>query len=110
MSDGVNDIAKVFHALGDSTRRQMVERLGTGPMSLSRLAEPFDMTLTAVAQHLAILEAAGLVVTEKIGRTRTAQVGKAGFAVIEAWMKAQRTPWEVRLDALGDILDEDPAE
>lgn len=101
------DIARVFHALGDATRRIMVERLRDGPMSVSRLAEPFDMSLTAVGQHLAILETAGLVVTEKVGRTRTVQIGRAGFAAMEAWMKAQRTPLERRLDALGDLLDED---
>ena len=101
------DIAKVFHALGDPNRRLMVETLSNGPMSVSRLAEPFDMTLTAVAQHLAILEAAGLVTTEKLGRTRTAQIGRAGFAAIELWLKDRRTPLERRLDALGDLLDED---
>ena len=106
------DIAKIFHALGDPTRRIMVERLGEGPpnggpMSVSRLAEPFGMTLTAVSQHLAILETAGLVTTEKIGRTRTVQIGRSGFAAIELWLKDRRTPWERRLDALGDLLDED---
>lgn len=76
-------------------------------MSVSRLAEPFGMTLTAVSQHLAILEAAGLVTTEKIGRTRTVQIGRAGFAAMELWLKERRTPWERNLDALGDLLDED---
>ena len=69
------DIDHIFHALGDPTRRAMFERLSAGPLSVSHLAEPLDITLTAVGQHLQILEESGLVHTEKVGRVRTCQVG-----------------------------------
>ena len=68
----------VFRALGDPTRRGMVERLGGGPATVSQLAKPLDITLSAVVQHLAVLEAAGLVSSEKIGRTRTCRLEPAG--------------------------------
>jgi DNA-binding transcriptional ArsR family regulator len=98
--------ALVFHALGDATRRDMVERLTDTAMSLSVLASPYDMTLTAVSQHLAILETAGLVSSEKVGRVRTCRLNPEGFAVIEGWVKNRRSLWQRRLDDLGDALDE----
>jgi DNA-binding transcriptional ArsR family regulator len=101
----VTDAHKVLQALGDATRRDMVERLTDTAMSVSALAAPYDMTLTAVGQHLAILEAAGLVKTEKIGRVRSCSLNPAGFAVLDIWTKARRSTWERRLDALGDVLD-----
>jgi DNA-binding transcriptional ArsR family regulator len=97
---------RVFHALGDPTRRAIVERLSDGPMSVSRLAEPLDMTLTAVVQHLQVLEESGLVRTEKIGRVRTCRIETAGLAVMEKWIGDRRSRWERRLDRLGDLLDE----
>lgn len=100
------EIGRVLHALGDPTRRAMVERLGEGPMSVSRLAEPFRMTLTAVVQHLQVLEEAGLVRTEKSGRVRTCRIEAAGFAALEKWAKDRRPEWEKKLDRLGDVLGE----
>lgn len=100
------DIDRVFHALGDPTRRAMVEKLGEGVLSVSQLAEPFDMTLTAVVQHLQVLEECGLVRTEKLGRVRTCQLDPAGFSALEQWIKDRRSPWESRLDRLGDLLAE----
>lgn len=97
---------KVLSALGDATRRDMVERLTDTAMSVSALAQPYDMTLTAVAQHIAILEAAGLVKTEKIGRVRSCRLDNKGFDVLDGWTKARRPLWQRRLDALGDVLDE----
>jgi DNA-binding transcriptional ArsR family regulator len=97
---------RVFHALGDPTRRALVERLSDGPLSVSRLAEPFDMTLTAVVQHLQVLEESGLVRTEKIGRVRTCRIETAGLAVMEKWIADRRSRWERRLDRLGDLLAE----
>ncbi len=97
---------RVFHALGDPTRRALVERLSDGPLSVSRLAEPFDMTLTAVVQHLQVLEESGLVRTEKIGRVRTCRIETAGLAVMEKWIGDRRSRWERRLDRLGDLLAE----
>jgi predicted transcriptional regulator len=102
----MTDANKVLSALGDATRRDMVERLTDTAMSVSALAAPYDMTLTAVAQHLAILEAAGLVKSEKIGRVRSYQLVPEGFDILDAWSKARRPLWQKRLDALGDVLDE----
>lgn len=97
-------IARIFHALGDPTRRAMVERLSDGPMSVSRLAEPFGMTLTAITQHLRVLEDCGLVRTAKSGRVRTCRLDPAGIAAIEQWARDRRSLWERRIDRLGDLL------
>ncbi|MGZ3297718.1 MAG: ArsR/SmtB family transcription factor [Asticcacaulis sp.] len=96
----------IFHALGDATRCDMVERLTERPLSVSALAAPYSITLTAVGQHLAILEAAGLVTTQKQGRVRTCHASQAGLDVLRAWLQARRTPLEQSLDALGDFLGE----
>lgn len=101
------EIARVFHALGEPTRRDMVERLADRPMSVSALAQPYAMTLTAIGQHLAILESAGLVTTEKQGRVRTVRAAQAGLDALRAWLDARRSPLEQSLDALGDLLDDD---
>lgn len=100
------EIGSVFHALGDPTRRAMVEKLSEGPQSVSRLGAPLDMTLTAVVQHLQVLEDSGLVHTEKIGRVRTCRIDNQGFAVLEQWIAERRSVWEQRLDRLGDLLEE----
>ncbi|ESQ82112.1 hypothetical protein AEAC466_18410 [Asticcacaulis sp. AC466] len=99
--------ARVFQALADSTRRDMVERLTDHALSVSALAAPYDMSLTAVGQHLAILEAAELVVTQKTGRVRTCALTRSGFDILEGWLKARRSRWEQHLDRLGEILDDD---
>lgn len=101
-----NDVAHVFHALGDPTRRSILEHLGDGPLSVSRLAEPFGITLTAVVQHLQILEECGLVRTEKTGRVRTCRIDTSGFSALEQWIQARRTTWDRRLDRLGELLAE----
>lgn len=97
----------IFHALGDPTRRAMVEKLSEGPRSVSRLAEPFDMSLAAVVQHLQVLEESGLVRTEKVGRIRTCSVDPAGLAVLAGWVADRRSIWDRRLDRLGDLLGSD---
>jgi DNA-binding transcriptional ArsR family regulator len=96
---------EVFHALADSTRRRMVDRLTRGPASVSELAEPLDMSLSAVVQHLAVLEASGLVRSEKVGRVRTCRVEPTTLRSAEAWLGDRRTTWERRLDRLADFLD-----
>ena len=96
----------IFHALGDPTRRAMVEKLSEGPMSVTQLAQPFDITLTAVAQHLQVLEDSGLVHTEKLGRVRTCRIEPAGFSTLQSWLNDRRSTWERRLDRLGDLLAE----
>jgi DNA-binding transcriptional ArsR family regulator len=100
------NIDRVFHALGDPTRRAIVEKLSEGPLSVSRLAAPLDITLTAVVQHLRVLEETGLVHTEKVGRVRTCRIETAGFSVLERWIRDRRSLWERRLDRLGDLLAE----
>jgi DNA-binding transcriptional ArsR family regulator len=99
-------VDRVFHALGDPTRRAMVERLSKGPLSVSELATPLNITLTAVVQHLQVLQESGLVRTEKIGRVRTCRLETAGFSVLEQWVRDRRSMWERRLDRLGDLLTE----
>jgi DNA-binding transcriptional ArsR family regulator len=99
------DVRRVFHALGDPTRRRILEELTSGPVSVSRLAIPLDMSLAAVVQHLQVLEESGLVRTEKLGRVRTC-IDPAGLAVAQEWIAARRSAWEKRLDRLGDILAE----
>jgi DNA-binding transcriptional ArsR family regulator len=77
------NIHRVFHALGDPTRRSIVEKLSEGPISVSKLAIPLAISLAAVVQHLQILEESGLVRTEKVGRVRTCRVEPAGLSVVE---------------------------
>ncbi|WP_374472618.1 ArsR/SmtB family transcription factor [Phenylobacterium sp.] len=98
--------ARVFHALGEPTRRAIVERLAHGPLPASQLAAPLGVTVTAVGQHLKVLEASRLVLTEKVGRTRTCRIDPAGFAVLDDWIASQRSLWERRLDRLGELLAE----
>jgi len=106
MSRKKPDIDRVFHALGDPTRRAIVEKLSQGPISVSRLAEPLDITLAAVVQHLQVLEESGLVQTEKVGRVRTCRIETAGLSAAEKWIGDRRSMWERRFDRLGDLLAE----
>lgn len=99
------DMDRVFHALGDGTRRAMLDRLSEGPASVSQLAAPLEITITAVAQHLAILEACGLVRTEKVGRVRTCMIAGEGFDALERWVRQHRTVWERRMDRLTQIIE-----
>lgn len=94
-----------FHALADQTRRAAVERLVLGPASVSQLAEPFDMALPSFLQHLRVLEQAGVVTSEKVGRVRTYQLAVDALTDCGAWIGAQRLPAERRLDRLGDYLE-----
>ncbi len=103
------DVDRLFHALGDPTRRAILDRLVAGPLSVSRLAEPLGVTVTAVAQHLQILEEVGLVHTEKLGRVRTCRMETAGFQALEQWIRDHRTAWERKLDRLGQFLTEEDA-
>lgn len=98
-------INRVFQALGDPTRRAIIERLGAGPTSASRLAAVLCITVTAVGQHLQILERCGLAASEKIGRVRVCRVNPLGFNLLESWVTHQKSLWERRLDRLADVLD-----
>jgi DNA-binding transcriptional ArsR family regulator len=101
------NIDRVFHALGDPTRRAIVEKLSQGPISVSRLAAPLAITLAAVVQHVQILEQSGLVHTEKAGRVRTCRIEPAALSMAEQWFAERRSFWEQRLDRLGEFLAED---
>ena len=96
----------MFQALADPTRRVMVERLSRGPASVSELAKPFDMSLPAVVQHLQVLEASGLVKSEKVGRVRTCTIEPMALNLAERWINERRVNWQKRLDRLGDFLAE----
>jgi DNA-binding transcriptional ArsR family regulator len=99
-----------FQALADPTRRVMVERLSQGPASVSELARPLDMTLSAVVQHLAVLEASGLVRSQKVGRVRTCRIEPQMFTAAERWLGERRASWERRFDRLGAFLAETASE
>jgi DNA-binding transcriptional ArsR family regulator len=97
-------IDRVFHALGDPTRREMVERLSRGPATVKQLAEPYAMSLPAVLQHLKVLEASGLVRSEKIGRVRTCRIERQALGNAGDWIARRQANRERRLDSLGDYL------
>jgi DNA-binding transcriptional ArsR family regulator len=96
---------QLFHALGDSSRRAMVERLSRGPASVSELARPFEMALPTVVQHLGVLATAGIVTSAKVGRVRTYQLVPGALDTAADWIGQQRLPAERRLDRLGDFLN-----
>lgn len=106
MSTRKISVDQLFHALGDSTRRAILDRLCHGPISVSQLAKPLGITLTAVGQHLELLEACGLVTTEKVGRVRTCHMGSAGLNALERWIREHRTEWDRRMDQLGKLIEE----
>lgn len=96
----------IFQALADPTRRVMVQRLSRGPATVSALAKPLAMSLPAVMQHLQVLEASGLVRSEKVGRVRTCRIEPRTLRAVEQWALDRRTMWERHLDRLGDFLAE----
>jgi DNA-binding transcriptional ArsR family regulator len=97
------DLDRMFQALADPVRRSMVERLTLGPASVSELAKPFSMSLSAVAQHLAVLEQSGLVTTQKRGRVRICSLDVEALTAAEQWL-IRRRGWESRFAQLGQFL------
>jgi DNA-binding transcriptional ArsR family regulator len=97
---------KTFAALADPARRAMVERLVTGPASVSELAKPLPMSLPAVMQHLKVLEQSGLMTSEKLGRVRTCRIEPRMLSQAETWVAERRQMWERNLDRLGAWLDD----
>ena len=95
----------VFHALADPTRRAVVSRLLTGAAPVKRLSEPFEMGLPAFLKHLSVLEASGLIHTEKQGRVRTCRVDAARLAAAEGWLSEQRAIWQGRTDRLAAFVE-----
>lgn len=105
-----NPLDLAFHALSDPSRRAMVDRLIRSPASVSELAAPLDMSLSAVVQHLQVLEESGLVKSEKVGRVRTCRIAPETIRTVEQWITERRTSWERHLDRLGEYLAEHPAD
>jgi DNA-binding transcriptional ArsR family regulator len=97
---------RLFHALADPARRAIVERLSRGPAPVSELARPLPMSLPSVIQHLDVLQAAGLVRSQKVGRVRTCAIAPQALSQAEQWINARRIEWEDRLDRLGAYLEE----
>jgi DNA-binding transcriptional ArsR family regulator len=96
---------EAFFALADPTRRGVLERLGGGPASISQLAGPFGLTINGIKKHVAVLEVADLVVTEKVGRTRECRLGPAGLREATDWIERYRSAWELRLDRFGRFVE-----
>jgi DNA-binding transcriptional ArsR family regulator len=95
---------RVFHALSDTSRRAMIDRLGRGPASVGDLAKPFDMALPSVMKHLKVLEDAGLVASEKDGRVRRYRMSDGALDMVERWVGARRVLWNRNLDRLEKFL------
>ena len=95
-----------FAALSDATRRGVLEQLGRADASITELAEKFHMTLTGMKKHVAVLERAGLVATEKVGRVRTCKLGPRGLDDETAWIEAYRQRWAARFDELDKVVAE----
>lgn len=98
------NLDRVFHALADASRRKVVLRLAKAPATVSELAKPLQMSLPSVLQHLQVLEASGLIRTEKVGRVRTCHIEEKALNRAEMWISAQRSELERRLDRLGEYL------
>ena len=94
----------VFHALSNSTRRQILEQLSVGPATVSELAAPFDMKLPSFVQHLSVLERSRLVKSKKRGRVRTYEIAPERFRVAEDWLTERRRLWEARLDRFDEYV------
>lgn len=95
----------VFHALSNSTRRRVLERLSEGPATVTELAAPFDMALPSFVQHLSVLEHSRLVKSKKRGRVRTYEIVPDRFKVAEDWLAARRRVWEARLDRFDEYVE-----
>ena len=95
-----------FAALSDATRRGVLEQLGRSDASITDLAEKFDMTLTGMKKHVGVLERAGLVTTEKVGRVRTCKLGRRRFEEETAWLERYHEIWNARFDELDRIVEE----
>ena len=95
-----------FAALSDATRRGIIDQLGRGDASITSLADKFRMTLTGIKKHVQVLERAGLVITQKVGRVRTCKLGKRGLQAEAAWIEAHRKLFEARFEALDEIISE----
>ena len=96
----------VFAAVADPTRRGILQRLGQGDASIGDLAQAFEMTLTGIKKHVTVLESAGLVRSEKVGRVRTCQLGPRRLEEEAAWIERYRQLWDARFDELDKVVEE----
>lgn len=101
------NLDRIFHALADPTRRAVVERLTAGPQSVGALSEPFAMALPSFLKHLRVLEAAGLIVTDKQGRVRRCRIADSALLPVEGWLADQRALWEGRATRLAEFVEDD---
>ena len=101
----MSDLDRTFQALSDATRRAIVMRLGAGPASVGELAQPYGMALPSFLKHIGVLEEAGLIRTEKVGRVRTCRLDTARLGAIQSWLDAQREVWERRTDRLQALVE-----
>jgi DNA-binding transcriptional ArsR family regulator len=99
------DVDRTFAALGDPTRREILERLGQGSATITELAKPFGMTLTGMKKHVRILEEAELVTTVKVGRSRLCSLGPRRLDDARDWIETYREMLETRLDRFGELLE-----
>lgn len=111
MVEHSNPLDEAFHALADGTRRDILDRLSRGPATVSELAAPFEASLSAIHQHVQVLEASGLIETEKRGRSRECRISSAAVQRVENWLSERRQLWEGRFDRIGQLVegDESPA-
>lgn len=100
-----DELDRAFHALADATRRGILDHLTRGPASISELARPYASTLAAIQQHVQVLEASGLIVTEKRGRIRECRISSAAVSRVEGWLSERRQLWECRFDQLGKLVE-----
>jgi DNA-binding transcriptional ArsR family regulator len=98
------DLSRIFHALADPTRRQVLRRLAEGPAPVTALALPTGLRLPTVMRHLAVLEEAGLIATSKDGRVRSCVIVPEAFAPVRTWLDEQRAIWEARLDRFDEYV------
>ncbi len=101
-----SQVDRLFHALGDPTRRALIAHLVKGPLSVSDLANALDITKTAVGQHLMLLEGCSLAKSRKVGRVRVCNFEPKGLALLQDWVAFHRNEWNARLDRLERLLDE----
>ena len=101
---GPDSLDRLFHALADTSRRRIVDRLSRGPAPVTELAQPFDMKLPSVMKHLGVLESGGLVVSQKVGRSRVYRLVPGGLSAVERWVVQRKAVLEAQFDRLGDFL------
>lgn len=105
-----NNLDTAFHALADSTRRAVLNRLSAGPASVTDLAQPFAIGLPTFLKHLKVLEGAGLIVSDKAGRVRTCRLQPGRLAGAETWLNEQRALWDGRADRLAAYVEDQMSE